>query len=141
MKKLILGVVLIAAGFVIFQQYSKPTIEETRTPTPTFTAVVSVNPDTWVGKWVGPEGTALTISKTENSYTLKFEMLDGPITVAGSAAPEGIIFIRDADGITSTPDSKTFILKHGSGKDTGMKYLVDKQDCLIVQQSEGYCRD
>lgn len=143
MKKLLLILVFIAVGFVVFQNYSRPNTEEVVVPTttPAASQVPSVNPDAWLGKWTGPEGTALTISKTENRYTLAFEMLDGPISVVGSAAPEGIIFTRDVDGITTTPDSKTFILKHGSGKDTGMKWLEDKQDCLVVQPSEGYCRD
>ncbi len=141
MKKSVPVLVLIVVGFVVFQNYSRPNTEETVTPTPTASQASSVNPDSWLGKWTGPEGTALTISKTENSYTLAFEMLDGPMSVVGSVAPEGIIFTRDADGIAATPDSKTFILKHGSGKDTGMKWLLDKKDCLVVQPSEGYCRD
>ena len=32
-------------------------------------------------------------------------------------------------------------IRAGSGADTGMKWLSEKKDCLVVKPGEGYCRD
>ena len=32
-------------------------------------------------------------------------------------------------------------LRPGSGVETGMKWLQDKSDCLVVKPGEGYCRE
>lgn len=90
-----------------------------------------------LGKWIGVEGTTLMVSKTTTEsdgdrYILDFVMLDGPVSVQGVSVSDGIQFSRDGE---------TFTLHPGSGEDTGMKYLVDKKDCVVVQSYEGYCRD
>lgn len=92
----------------------------------------AVSYDSWIGTWTGPEGTALTLSKNESIYNLDFVMLDGPVSVMGTPIENGIAFTRMG---------QTHTLRHGTGLDTGMKWLTEKNDCLVVQQSEGYCRD
>jgi len=86
----------------------------------------------YTGKWTGPEGTALTILPNGKDYTVTVRNLDGPRDFAGSAV---------ADGIQFTRDGKTFVIHKGDGAATGMKWLADKKDCLIVETGEGYCRD
>lgn len=36
---------------------------------------------------------------------------------------------------------ETLRLTAGDGDATGLRYLFGKQDCLIVAEGEGYCRD
>ncbi|GAA4768236.1 hypothetical protein GCM10023219_12690 [Stakelama sediminis] len=92
--------------------------------------------DKWVGRWLGVEGMYLDIEKAPEGgdlYTLKMQYdLDHHGTFEGRATPQGIAFTR--------PDGR-HVLRPGDGKATGLKYLADKQDCLIVQSGEGYCRD
>lgn len=85
-----------------------------------------------VGKWIGVEGTSLTISKGDGTYLLGFETLDGPVSVKGTATQTGILFTRDG---------QQFNIHKGNGVDTGMKYLATKKNCVVVQQYEGYCKD
>ena len=96
-------------------------------------ASVSTAVSSFTGKWTGPEGTALTITQlgVTNNYTVTVQNLDGPKDFPGTAT---------ADGITFTRDGKTLTIHHGSGADTGMKWLADKKDCLVVDANEGYCR-
>jgi hypothetical protein len=89
-------------------------------------------PDQWLGKWIGPEGTFLVLSKSGENYTLQIQSLDGPNTYAGSPHGNSIEFVRDG---------KTETVHHGNGRDTGMKWLLDKNDCLVVKAGEGFCRD
>ncbi len=86
----------------------------------------------WLGKWTGPEGTYLDLSIRDGKYAVVVANLDGPITFEGFATPEGISFVRDG---------KTETIKPGKGIDTGMKWLAEKQDCLIINHGEGFCRD
>ena len=90
------------------------------------------------GRWVGPEGTSLSVeyipSTAPRKYRLNFVMLDGPISVIGDETTDG-------KGITFTRNFETLTLHHGTGADTGMKWLADKNDCIVVKNSEGYCRD
>jgi hypothetical protein len=88
--------------------------------------------DHWVGTWRGPEGTYLRIAKQEAGYQLVIANLDGPREFHGIAADEGLQFERDGRSET---------LHAGDGKATGMKWLADKRDCLIVRTGEGYCRE
>jgi hypothetical protein len=88
--------------------------------------------DKWLGKWIGPEGTYLVLSKNAGNYVVLINSLDGPATYEGTAAGEGIEFQRNG---------KTETIHAGDGKDTGMKWLRDKTNCLIVKAAEGYCRD
>lgn len=103
------------------------------------TLVPAVPPtDAWVGKWVGVEGLTLTISKDASvgrgHYLLdmKYGVDDDDTGVfKGAADDEGISFNR--------PDGPQ-VLRAGDGEATGLKWLADKKDCLIVDTGEGYCR-
>ncbi len=88
--------------------------------------------DQWLGKWIGPEGTYLELSKSGNHYTVMMQSLDGPSTYEGISAPHGIVFQRNG---------KTETIHAGNGQDTGMKWLLDKKNCLVVHTGEGFCRD
>lgn len=86
----------------------------------------------WVGRWQGPEGTFLDISGGPGTHRVTISNLDGPRSFDAKAGSESLVILRD--GTTET-------LRQGSGVDTGMKWLADKQDCLVVKRGEGYCRD
>jgi hypothetical protein len=87
--------------------------------------------DKWLGKWIGPEGTFLLLSKNGDKYAVKIQSLDGPETFEGVAAGDRIQFQRNG---------KTETIRAGNGKETGMKWLMDEKDCLIINEGEGYCR-
>lgn len=94
--------------------------------------------DQWVGKWIGVEGLNLTIAKDESigrgHYLLTMQYgldADDAGTFKGEAAEDGIAFTR--------PDGPQ-LLRAGDGAATGLKWLADKKDCLIVTTGEGYCR-
>lgn len=85
------------------------------------------------GIWNGPEGTWMRVLKSrDEKYTVIIKNLDGVQRYEGVAVDGGVEFERD---------SKTLTIKPGNGKDTGMKDLAEKQDCLVVDDNEGYCRD
>jgi hypothetical protein len=88
--------------------------------------------DKWLGKWIGPEGTYLVLSKNANKYVVMINSLDGPATYEGSATGDRIEFQRNG---------KIETIRAGNGHDTGMKWLQDKTNCLIIQTGEGFCRD
>ena len=94
--------------------------------------------DKWVGKWVGVEGLHLTIAKDDSigrgHYLLTMQYgldADDTGTFKGEATDDGIAFTR--------PDGPQ-LLRAGDGAATGLKWLADKKDCLIVATGEGYCR-
>ncbi len=95
--------------------------------------------DKWVGKWIGVEGLHLTIAKDDSigrgHYILTMQYgldADESGTFKGEANEEGITFNR--------PDGPQ-LLRAGDGEATGLKWLADKKDCLVVDTGEGYCRD
>jgi hypothetical protein len=93
----------------------------------------TANPtDAWLGRWNGPEGTYLQISKNSGTYVLEIRDLDGSKTFEGSADGSRIAFTRDGQ--------KEFI-SAGDGRATGMKWLSDKKNCLLTRPGEGWCRD
>jgi hypothetical protein len=85
----------------------------------------------WLGQWNGPEGTYLILSKNGEKYMVKINSLDGAATYEGVAAGDHIEFQRDG---------KTETIRSGNGSDTGMKWLMDKTNCLIIKTGEGFCR-
>jgi uncharacterized protein (DUF2147 family) len=95
-------------------------------------STVAIDPSAFTGKWTGPEGTALTIAPQGSDYKVTVQNLDGPRDFIGQTADGGIQFARDG---------QTFVIRPGSGEETGMKWLADKDNCLIVGPGEGYCRD
>ena len=88
--------------------------------------------DHWLGRWNGPEGTYLQISKNSGAYVVEIRDLDGSKTFAGS---------RDGSRIAFTRDGKQEFLTPGDGPATGMKWLSDKKNCLLTRPGEGWCRD
>ena len=88
--------------------------------------------DSWLGRWNGPEGTYLQISRNLGSYTLEIRDLDGSSMFAGSAEGSRIAFTRDG---------KAEFLSAGDGRATGMKWLAGKNHCLFTRPGEGWCRD
>ena len=87
--------------------------------------------DKWLGHWNGPEGTYLVLSRRGNQYVVEIKSLDGLATYEGAAAGDRIQFERDG-GAES--------IRAGSGKETGMKWMLEKTDCLIIKEGEGFCR-
>ena len=87
--------------------------------------------DQWLGQWNGPEGTSLVLSKNGEKYVVKINSLDGPATYEGIAVGDHIEFQRDG---------KNESIHAGSGADTGMKWLLDEKNCLVIKASEGFCR-
>lgn len=89
--------------------------------------------DSLIGKWTGPEGTFLDIARDGEEYKITIANLDGPQTYAARAVEEGIAFDRDG---------KVETIRSTDGEGTGMKYLAEKIDCVVVTVgSEGFCRD
>jgi hypothetical protein len=86
----------------------------------------------YAGKWTGPEGTSLTITQADPGYEVVIRNLDGPRTFTGNLEADGIHIVRD---------KLPLVIHKGDGKDTGMKWLADKHDCVVVMANEGYCRD
>jgi hypothetical protein len=95
-------------------------------------AMTSVDATGYVGKWIGPEGTAMTITPAGSEYEVVITNLDGPRTFTGTLEGDGIHITRDA-----TP----LVIHKGDGQATGMKWLADKHDCLVVAANEGFCKD
>lgn len=86
----------------------------------------------WVGKWHGPEGTFLEIQVTGGRYTLEIANLDSSRTFAAEPDDRGLSFERR--GVRET-------VRATDGTGTGMKWLADKTDCLVIKAGEGFCRD
>ena len=117
---------------------NQPTGGPSRTggnPTPKSAAALPATnnvTDNWLGKWIGPEGTYLMLSKSSDKYVVLINSLDGPATYEGTSTGERIEFRRNG---------KTESIHAGNGHDTGMKWLMDKTNCLIIETGEGFCRD
>lgn len=92
------------------------------------TACNQPQPENLSGKWQGPEGTYMVIRDNDISIA----NLDGERTFPIQRTGNTITFTRD--GVSET-------VKRGNGVDTGMKWLAEKKDCLVVKTGEGYCRD
>jgi hypothetical protein len=88
--------------------------------------------DKWIGRWNGPEGTYLELSKRGDHYSIQIKDLGKLQTYEGSAAADRISFMRNG---------KAEFISSGNGEETGMKWLRDKKNCLLVHPGEGYCRD
>jgi hypothetical protein len=88
--------------------------------------------DTWLGKWTGPEGTYIDIAGSDGVYTITIADLDGPKEYQGISKENQIIFERN--GVSES-------LQTSDGAGTGMKWLMDKSNCLRVRSGEGWCRE
>lgn len=109
-----------------------PPPEYSGNPPPKRAEVADAATDKWLGKWIGPEGTYLVLSKNAEKYVVEINSLDGPATYNGTSAGDRIEFQRNG---------KTEYIHAGNGHDTGMKWLLDKSNCLIIKTGEGFCRD
>ncbi len=81
--------------------------------------------------WTGPEGTYLLIERGQGAYQVTVRNLDGPLTFAGRAVENGIEFERAGT---------TEVIRGTDGIGTGMKWLTEKTDCLVIRPGEGFCR-
>jgi hypothetical protein len=89
--------------------------------------------DSWRGQWTGPEGTMLLITGSQGEYEVVVRNLDGPLAFAGHSVVNGIEFTRDGT---------VELIRATDGQGTGMKWLAEKQDCLVIRKGEeGFCRD
>lgn len=86
----------------------------------------------WEGRWTGPEGTYLQISKQGDGYKIENRTLDASEYYQGVFKDGKIIFQRGGRQETLTKVD---------GRLTGMKWLADKHDCLAIKPGEGFCRD
>ncbi len=160
-KRMIVGVALLVAGCgaterrdegratqAAIDNSAEATLVPVATPTPGASASASATPTPtpapsasgtsadatpYLGRWIGVEGMVLNVASVPTGVTLDMQYdLDNRGTFAGTVGPQGIAFTRN--GLAET-------LKPGDGAATGLKYLADKRDCLIVKSGEGYCRD
>lgn len=72
------------------------------------------------------------LAKNGTKYAVEMHSLDGPATYEGTAVGDRIEFQRDG---------KSESIHAGNGQETGMKWLLDKKNCLIIRTGEGFCRD
>lgn len=86
----------------------------------------------WQGRWWGSEGTYLDIAGGPERFQLTIANLDGPVDYVGVADDDHIRF--DINGETAT-------IRATDGEGSGMKWLLDKDNCLKVEPGDGYCRD
>jgi pimeloyl-ACP methyl ester carboxylesterase len=87
--------------------------------------------DDWLGRWTGPEGTYLDLTRRGAGYAVTIQSLDGSATYEGRAVQDHIEFRRAG---------RTESIRATNGADTGMKWLLDKARCLTIRKGEGYCR-
>jgi hypothetical protein len=104
----------------------------TQAPPPTTTGTARAT-DAWLGRWNGVEGTWLELARAGGGYSVTIADLDGARTFEGAPARDRVEFVRDG---------RTESVRRASGQETGMKWLADESNCLVVTVgSEGFCRD
>ncbi|MDR7270821.1 hypothetical protein J2X20_003479 [Pelomonas saccharophila] len=123
-----LNLLMLISGAALLCACGKPADAPARAPAPASAASTAAP---WLGRWQGPEGTYLDISGGPGTYSVTVKNLDGPRSFEAKAGTDTLVFTRD--GVIET-------VRAGSGPETGMKWLADKKDCLIVKTGEGYCR-
>lgn len=114
------------------QTAHKPSASQSERPVGPHVAATSGVPSAWLGRWNGPEGTYLEVLADGGKHKVSIRNLDGVRTFEATSTSSGLAFERDGIGET---------IEAGSGKDTGMKWLQEKTNCLVVKTGEGYCRD
>jgi hypothetical protein len=108
--------------------------EESAAPADNASAGVARLPtDAWIGKWVGVEGLALDIQRgtAPGRYALTVQLMDTKNSYEGRAEGPVIRFKRG---------DKEETISHVTGAETGLKWLADKKNCLVIQPGEGFCR-
>lgn len=113
---------------------SKPTQFPATAPAPIAppAAASAALPSAWIGRWTGPEGTYLDVLQEGQKTKVAIRNLDGVRTFDAVISDRGLNFERDGNRET---------IKAGSGRDTGMKWLREKSNCLVIKAGEGYCRE
>ncbi len=101
---------------------------------PANATVEALPTDAWIGKWVGVEGLMLDIQPAgePGRYILSVTLLDGTKSYDGNA---------DGDLIRFTRDGQRESIRAATGNETGLKWLAGKQNCLMIKEGEGFCRD
>ena len=133
----IVGLILVGSACQSRNSNAGPkTAETTNSPVSPTTTPADVAVQKWLGQWNGPEGTYLVLSQgpsqNNGKFDIKIRSLDSLDTYEGTATGDGIQFTRNG---------KTETIHAGNGEQTGMKWLLDKKNCLIIQSGEGFCRD
>lgn len=101
-------------------------------PAPSPVPAAESNVAGWAGRWTGPEGTYLDVTRAgDGTYTVEIANLDGPRRFSARDAGDRLEFVRDGQVLS---------LRATDGAGTGMKWLADREDCLVVVPGEGYCR-
>ena len=149
MRRLILLTVLAAsaANAGACTEANNPAPNKPATPTPAASASPAASPaaspsgspvagaktaDSLVGKWNGPEGTYLNVSKKGEKFEIEVKNLDGSKTYEGTAKGDVIEFTRNG---------KTETVKHATGEETGMKDMLKETNCVVITKgSEGFCQ-
>ena len=124
------GARILLAGLALLSACKRDSRSET--PVGEISPSAQVPAKEWLGVWRGPEGTSLELSESDGRYRITIRNLDGPRTFDATASDSSVTFVRD--GVQET-------VRAGSGADTGMKWLADNTDCLVVKSGEGYCRE
>ncbi|CAN5462616.1 hypothetical protein BH11PSE7_BH11PSE7_36180 [soil metagenome] len=88
--------------------------------------------DKWMGKWMGPGETYLTLEPQGNKYLITIRSNESLSTYEGRPATHRITFER-----FSVKES----IRPGSAKEAGVAALADKSDCLVVKPGEAYCKE
>lgn len=90
--------------------------------------------DAWIGKWIGVEGLLLDIQPAGEAghYLLSVTLLNGTNSYEGTA---------DGDMIRFTRDGRPESIRAATGAETGLKWLAEKQNCLMIKEGEGFCRE
>lgn len=90
--------------------------------------------DALVGKWLGAEGTFLNVTKKGDKFEVEIKNLD-PASKKYEGTSKG-------DVIEFTRDGKTATIKTATGEETGMKWLLEKKNCVVITKgSEGFCKE
>lgn len=137
LRVVVLSLVTVAAGCGrpaenVEQASSPPAVTATAPEAPAQPAPATDAFDAWLGQWNGPEGTFIVLSKANDGFEITIQSLDGPATYVGRAAGDRIQFERNG---------RTESIRATGGRETGMKWLLDKTNCLTIQAGEGFCRD
>jgi hypothetical protein len=111
---------------------SSPAASPASSPPASPGAADSKKADALVGRWTGPEGTYLDVSKNGDKFKVELKNLDGSKTYDGTAKDGVIEFVRNG---------KTETVKTATGVETGMKGFEKETNCVVVTKgSEGFCR-
>lgn len=95
--------------------------------------------DAFMGTWIGVEGLYLTVDpnpvRGPDSYRLTMQY------GTDAADTATVIATLEDKALRFQRDGRDLALRRGTGDETGLKWLADKRDCLVVEPGEGYCRD